>query len=208
MSVHHERLIRSMLESLEPGCPVVTADGEQIGTLQDVTEEAIHVDAPLRRDFWLGADCVRGCDNGRVELSFIKQDLEAYKLDAARAADTSTPKDPIAGSKADYVVSDEEQLATRLRMEQQLADQRQELPHIHPRGEEGPPDTFGTFGEPVEEELHRFGFSTGDRRGEHATDSPAISRGEDKPSYGRFIAVAAALVPFLAAAWVLSRRRR
>jgi hypothetical protein len=39
MSVHHDRLIRSMLASLEPGCPVVTADGEQVGILQEVSEE-------------------------------------------------------------------------------------------------------------------------------------------------------------------------
>jgi hypothetical protein len=207
MSVHHDRLIRSMLASLEPGCPVVTADGEQVGTLQEVSEDAIHVDAPLRRDFWLGADYVRGCDGGRVELSFIRQDLEAYKLDTARAADISKPDDPLTEGKADHVVSDEEQIATRLSMEQELAGQRKELPHMHPAGEEGPPDTFGTFGEPVEEELQRFGLDTGAARGEHADRAaPLPPRGG--PSYGRFLAVAAALVPFVAAAWILRSRRR
>jgi hypothetical protein len=41
-------------------------------------------------------------------------------------------------------------------MERELAEQRRELPHMHPGGESAPPDTFGTLGEPVEAELMRM----------------------------------------------------
>jgi hypothetical protein len=51
---------------------------------------------------------------------------------------------------------DNPQLSTRVRMLQDLARQRQRLPHTHPRGEDKPPDTGGTIGEPVEAELARL----------------------------------------------------
>jgi hypothetical protein len=79
---------------------------------------------------------------------------------------------------------------------------------MHPAGEEGPPDTFGTFGEPVEEELQRFGLDAGPLRGEPTDRAAPLPPTRDGPSYGRFLAVAAALVPFLAAAWILRSRRR
>jgi hypothetical protein len=105
--------------------------------------------------------------------------------------------------KADHIISDAEQLETRLRMERELAEQRQELPHLHPRGEDGPPDTFGTLGEPVEHELSRYGI-----------DAPAVSTGaasapaKGSVPYARFLAVGAAVVPLAAAAFWLRRRRR
>ena len=247
MSVHHERILSSMLRSLETGCPIVTADGEQIGTLSDVGDEAIKVDAPMRRDFWIGADYVRSCDGGRIELSFIKNDLGAYKmsepaptaLDTTRApvapedavdrrmdiarpsgiafpsvsnADAVDPMaapsklatDPLVQGKADNIISEQEQMETRLRMERELASQRQELPHLHPQGEDGPPDTFGTMGEPVESELSRHGIEPGG--GSYNYDATKNDR--TRIPYVRFLAVAAALIPLAAAAYWLRNRQR
>jgi hypothetical protein len=244
MSVHHERIINSMLRSLETGCPVVTADGEQIGTLSEIAEEAIKVDAPLRRDFWIEADYVRSCENDRVELSFRKQDLGAYKMDqpsSSTSAPDATPTDfavdnaerrvdltrrtgmaypdvatseesvvgrkpatdPLVQGKADHIISEEEQIETRLRMERELAAQRQDLPHLHPRGEEGPPDTFGTLGEPVESELSRYGIEPAVGSTESGTFAPA----QGGFPFGRFIAIAAAVSTVAAAAWWMRRRR-
>lgn len=202
MSVHHERILSSMLRSLRPDCPIFTADGEQIGTLSEVADEAIKVNAPLRRDFWIDVDYVRACDDGRVDLSFLKKDLGAYKLDNYRAGDVTVANDPVAEGKTDHIVSDEEQMEIRLRMERELAEQREELPHLHPRGEDGPPDTFGTLGEPVESELSRYGVDSQ----QFATAAPLPSEG--RVPYAKFIAVAAAVVPFVAAVWWLRRRRR
>jgi hypothetical protein len=203
MSVHHERIIHSMLRTLAPGCPVVTADGESIGTLAEVSDEALKVNAPMRRDFWIDADYVRSCDGDRIELSFIKQELGVYKLDAYRHGDVSQPDDPLAEGKADHVLSDDAQLETRLRMERDLAEQRQELPHLHPRGEAGPPDTFGTLGEPVESELARHGIDVGG--GEEPDFATAQYRGG--AAHWRFLAVAAAVISMVAAAYWLKRRK-
>jgi hypothetical protein len=205
MSIHHDRIVRTMLESLSPGCPIVTADGEQIGTLAEVADEAVKVNAPLRRDFWIDADYVRSCDDGRIELSFIKQDLGVYKLDSYRTGDTTQPDDPLAEGKQDHVVSDSEQLETRLRMERQLAEQRHELPHLHPQGEDAPPDTFGTLGEPVESELARHGMDPA------SPPVPDFATAESRTgghAYWRFLAVAAALIPIVAAVYFVRRRRR
>ena len=203
MSVHHDQIVRTMLRSMQVGCPIVTADGEQIGTLAEIADEAVKVNAPLRRDFWIDADYVRSCDRGRVELSFIRQDLGAYRLDAYRTGDLSKPDDPVAEGKADHVLSETEQLDTRLRMERELAAQRQELPHLHPRGEGGPPDTFGTLGEPVEAELERHGIDPAqDSAAEFATAESRRGR-----VYWPFLAVAAAVIPMAAGAYWLRRRR-
>jgi hypothetical protein len=56
-------------------------------------------------------------------------------------------------------------------MLQDLARQRQRLPHTHPHGEDEPPDTGGTIGEPVEAELARL-LSRADHPGDtDGTDS-------------------------------------
>ena len=193
MSAHHDRIIHTMLRSLARGCPVVTADGEQIGTLAEVAEDAVKVDVPLRPDFWINADYVVACDRGRIELSFIKSDLGAYRM-----KQPAPPDDPLVEQKTDHVVTEVEQQETRLRMEQELAEQREELPHLHPRGEEGPPDTFGTLGEPVESELAREGIDA--RAGARAEGWPDQAR-------SRSWAVALAVVPFAVAAWWVWRRR-
>jgi hypothetical protein len=203
MSIHHDQIVRTMLRSLKPGCAIVTADGEQIGTLAEVADEAVKVDAPLRRDFWIDAAYVRSCDEGRVELSFLKQDLGAYRLDSYRHGDISQPDDPVAEGKIDHVLSDAEQMETRLRMERELAAQRQELPHLHPRGEAGPPDTFGTIGEPVEAELERHGIDP------VASQVPEYAEAERHAarSYWPFIVLAAAVIPVAAGAYWLRARR-
>ena len=113
MSVHHERILSGVLEALELGCPIVTADGEQIGTLSEVAEEAIKVDAPMRRDFWIDVEYVRACEGGRIELSFLKQDLGAYKTATYRSGDAAQADDPVAEGKADHIISDAEQMETR-----------------------------------------------------------------------------------------------
>ena len=204
MSIHHDRIVRTMLESLAPGCPIVTADGEEIGTLANVADEAVKVSAPLRRDFWIDADYVRSCDDGRIELSFIKKDLGAYKLDSYRHGDKTQPDDPLAEGKQDHIVSDGEQLETRLRMERELADQRHELPHLHPQGEDAPPDTFGTLGEPVESELARHGL---DPSSHTMSDFAAAEERTGGHGYARFLAVAAVVISLVAAVYFVRRRR-
>ena len=188
MSMHYDRMIESILGSLEVGCPIFTADGEQIGTLAEVRSQHLKVDAPMRRDYWIDASNVRVCDGKRIELTFNNDDLRAYQAGdpghpnvqtetlgdphpladgtvlpgqfASTAmpgpqADRSNP-DPLVGQKNDLVVSESQQMEARMRMEGGLVEQRDKLAHTHPIGEDAPPDTIGTLGEPVESELARL----------------------------------------------------
>ena len=66
-------------------------------------------------------------------------------------------EDPFREIVDDTIVSPDEQFEQRVRMERELAEQRQRLPHDG--GEESPPQTggeLGTVGEPVESELPRL----------------------------------------------------
>jgi hypothetical protein len=71
---------------------------------------------------------------------------------------------------------------------------------MHPRGEEGPPDTFGTFGEPVEAELARQNVDV--RGGESAS-----TEHRRREAWLRFWVVAGAVIPFVATAWWMRRHR-
>lgn len=197
MSIHYDRMIESILGSLEVGCPIFTADGERIGTLAEVRSQHLKVDAPMRRDYWIDASNVRVCDGKRIELTFNNDDLGAYqagdpghpKVQTERLGDphpladgivppgqfasTAMPAgadrsnrgeadrrasqtDPLVQQKNDLVVSESQQMETRMRMEGGLVEQRGKLAHTHPIGEDAPADTFGTLGEPVESELARL----------------------------------------------------
>jgi hypothetical protein len=150
MSVHKDRIVESTLHQVATGDAVLTSDGEQIGTVAEVAHGAIKVDAPLHPSFWIEGDYVVKSERGRTALTFERKDLGAYRMDAPRR-----DEDPAVELEVDRVISEREQMETRLRMERELAEQREALPHMHPAGADGPPDTFGTIGEPVEAELER-----------------------------------------------------
>lgn len=155
MSVNGDRLIEEAARALEPGSSVYSADGERIGQVLEVQDTFVKVDAPFRRDYWLNAAYVLLRDDGRVETSFTKRDLEAYKLERP-ALDI---EDPTRSPAADTIVAEAEQMEQRIQMERELALQRRELPHVHPDSDEdaAPTTLGGTRGEPVEAELERLG---------------------------------------------------
>lgn len=150
MSIYKEQIVRGAAGEIPVGCPVCTSDGEKIGTVKDVQGDFVKIDAPLSRDYWINVDYVLGYDGERVELSFLKKDLGAYKMD-------QPDKPPVDSETPDDIISGDEQFEQRLNMERELAAQRQNLPHIHPGEETAPPDTFGTIGKTVEEELQDTG---------------------------------------------------
>lgn len=63
------------------GHEVYTTDGDRLGTVKEVQGAYFKVDAPMKPDYWLAADCVRGGMGGRVDLAFPKHDLGKYKRD-------------------------------------------------------------------------------------------------------------------------------
>jgi hypothetical protein len=151
MSVHHDRLIGDLLRQLEPGCPIYTSDGQQIGTLAEMHNDYLRVNAPMRKDFWVKADFAVACEPGRVDLTFTKDDLNAYKLD------NIDREDPLKEQGSDLLVSEEEQMEQRMRMERDLAEQRKRL--VEEQGANdvaSPSEALGSVGEPVEKELERL----------------------------------------------------
>src|SRR2546423_686721 len=96
------------------------------------------------------------CTRERVTFRFSKSDLEQYEL---KEPGLEPWEDPFREIVEDSIVSPDEQLEQRVRMERELAEQRQRLPHDHEAGEQSPPQTggeLGTVGEPVESELPRM----------------------------------------------------
>jgi hypothetical protein len=156
MFLRKDPLKRARLPKVTAGAKVFTADAKSLGTVVEVGDVSFKVDAPRKPDFWLGRDYVIEATSERVSMSFDKSDLGAYKLGQAGM---EPEKDTTQESLKDAAIPKDEQIAQRVRMEQELAEQRRELPHTHPEGSEyTAPDTGGTIGEPVEEELRDHGI--------------------------------------------------
>lgn len=136
------------------GWPLVTADGHTLGTVREVRGAYLLVDAPRRPDYWLSGEYVVQTSPDGTILSFNEADLDQYRLDEPGPEPS---QDPLREAAVEPVVDSEpERLEQRKRMVEELARQRQELPHEHPAGGDLPPDTHGTVGEPVEAELPRL----------------------------------------------------
>ncbi|MEX0750466.1 MAG: transmembrane domain-containing protein [Dehalococcoidia bacterium] len=155
MFLRKDPLKRARLPEITSGANVFTADDASIGTVAEVGEVSFKVDVPRAPDIWLGRDYVTDATAERVSMSFERREIDAYKLGQPGL---DAEKDTTQEALVDAAVPREQQREQRLRMEQQLAEQRQQLPHTHPEGSQyTPPDTGGTVGEPVEEELRSYG---------------------------------------------------
>jgi len=197
MFLRKEPLKHAKLPEVTPGAEVWTADDASIGTVAEVGEVSFKVDVPRGPDMWLGRDYVIESAADRVTMSFERSELNAYKLGQPGMA---PEKDTSQESLTDTAVPPEQQIEQRVRMEEQLAEQRQRLPHTHPGGDEDvPPETRGgTIGEPVESELREYGI---DPMAERETDEgrdagakqfseagsyvPQASTAADAPAAGR-----------------------
>jgi hypothetical protein len=112
---------RTQLPDVQPGAQVVTADGSSLGVVSDVGDVSFKVHARLSRDYWLGRDYVINASGDQVSMSFMKSDLKAYKLpDPGKMS----MKDASEESLIDNVLPQDEQMAQRRRMEEELERQR------------------------------------------------------------------------------------
>jgi len=217
------RVFPAGLPEVTPGAEVFTSDGSALGTIAEVGAISFKVGAGHAPDYWLGRDYVIATTPERVSMSFTHRELPAYRLGQPGE---SPEKDTTQESLTDTSVPAAQQEEQRLRMEQELAEQRRELPHTHPGGDEhAPPETVGgTVGEPVEEELRSAGIDPmADRAHREAiprwrppsydewepadgdrSPGPARSRG----TISRGAAGAAVFVAGVALLWLLRGRRR
>jgi hypothetical protein len=138
------------------GATALTSEGEPLGTVKETHGSYLFVDAPRHRDYWLSTEHISGTTRERVTFCFSKGELDQYEL---KEPGLEPWEDPFREIVEDSIVSPDEQLEQRVRMERELAEQRRRLPHEHEDGEESPPQTggaLGTVGEPVESELPRI----------------------------------------------------
>jgi len=71
---------RGAYSGLTVGAPVVTMDGDQVGSVKEIRGRYFKVDAPMQPDFWLTLDNVGAGSGGQVVLGFNKDQLGDYQL--------------------------------------------------------------------------------------------------------------------------------
>ena len=63
------------------GTPVMTADGQELGTVKEASGSCFKVDVPMRPDYWLATDCIASSSGGQVRLSVTKDHLDTAKVE-------------------------------------------------------------------------------------------------------------------------------
>lgn len=111
-------------ERLAVGATVITADGESFATVKSVQGGYFELDVPMGRDFWLSCVYVESADSRNVQLNITRPEVDEHRLSAPGI---EAAEDANQASTADRVISNEEALSQRERMERQLAEQRERL---------------------------------------------------------------------------------
>jgi hypothetical protein len=63
------------------GAKVLSADGDELGTVKEVVGSAFKVDAAMHLDYWLCSDWVSSMTTSSVQLNVTKDHLEDAKVD-------------------------------------------------------------------------------------------------------------------------------
>jgi hypothetical protein len=63
------------------GARVVTADGEELGTVKETRSDAFKVDAAMKPDYWLGCDFIQDSTTNSVQLSVTEDRLDSAKIE-------------------------------------------------------------------------------------------------------------------------------
>ena len=77
------------------GTQVVTAAGDELSTIEEVSGTCVEIDAPMRPDYWLASDCIAGGSGDQVRLSVTKDNLDTAKVEGP--AHTSVHRHGTAG---------------------------------------------------------------------------------------------------------------
>lgn len=103
---------------------VYTADHERIGHVKERRQGGILIDNALGRDYWLAERDVDFSGNDGLTLIFGKSELEDYKRE-----EPPPPEVPEGARFTDAAfITQAEQLRMRRQMEDELAEQRRNLP--------------------------------------------------------------------------------
>ena len=63
------------------GARVITADGEELGTVKESTSDSFKVDAAMKPDYWLSCDFIQDSTATSVQLSVTEDRLESAKIE-------------------------------------------------------------------------------------------------------------------------------
>lgn len=105
----------------EVGCPVVARDGTALGTVKQVHGGYFEIDIPNDPGYWISSVYIESSGADRVRLSLDRRETAEHRL---HAPGLSSEEDPHLADVADHIISDEEALAQRERMERELMRQR------------------------------------------------------------------------------------
>ncbi len=97
--------------------PVYSSDGQQVGYIREIHGGYFKLDVPMARDYWLSNTYISESTLDRVTLSLRKSEMDEHRL-TAPGVDVQD---------SDAVISDEQQLSQRERMERELAQQNARL---------------------------------------------------------------------------------
>ena len=102
------------------GSPVLDAGGNQVGTFRAVHGGYFELDRPDDPDFWLSRAHVSGFSSDGVRLALGSEDFESHRLHAPGLEPEDEPLD----RPRDFVITEQEALEQRERMERELREQR------------------------------------------------------------------------------------
>ena len=113
----------------QPGVAVICSDGARLGTVKETAGSFFKIDAPLHRDFWLSERLVKARDESGLLLDIPRNAVAEHRLDEPGLEPSEDPFEKIAGN---VVLTEEELLQQRARMERELAEQSRDLPPHEP----------------------------------------------------------------------------
>ena len=63
------------------GAHVITADGEDLGTVKETKGDSFKVDAAMKPDYWLNCNFIQNSTANSVELTVTKDRLDTAKIE-------------------------------------------------------------------------------------------------------------------------------
>jgi hypothetical protein len=112
---------QSSTREVSAGTPVLTGDGKKLGTVLVSRGGYLQLDVPGDQDYWLSGAYIGSVEDDRVVLSLPEDELGEHRL---HAPGLEPEDDPDRAAAQDHVISNEEALSQRERMEAELRRQR------------------------------------------------------------------------------------
>ena len=117
------------IQTLSTGTAVMTKDGARLGSVKEVTAKCFKVDAPFHKDYWLSNDLVETTNDTGIVLELTAASVAEHEMDRP---ELMPDEDPFDTMPAEPIISDEELLEQRAKMERELAEQSRALPEHEP----------------------------------------------------------------------------